>query len=418
MFMDALIGGKEYCNVCGKPIVGDAQQIYMDRGKAVICAECKSYITMIAGIEQNTQTKQSVAVAGNCIRPVELKRMLDEYVVGQEHAKKVLSTAVYNHYKRVSLPDGAVEKSNILLIGPTGCGKTHIVKTLSKILDIPLATADSTTLTEAGYIGDDVESILSKLYIAAGGDASKAEKGIVFIDEIDKLAATDSNRHKEVGSKGVQQALLKLLEDTVVDVPVNNKTANPLSATATVRISTKNILFICGGAFPEAENIIRHRLSRMESGIGFGSTLRNNEKDYEEDILSHITGEDLKKFGMIPEFLGRLPVITILEPMSIDILKKILTEPKNSIISQYQRLMEVDNINLVFEDDALTCIAEKAIEIGTGARSLRAMLEDILLDVMYTMPSNGVSRTVKITREYIEGKTNLEEGRFYEAARG
>lgn len=409
MFMDAMIGGTENCTICGSPIVGDMKQIYIAKGKAVICAECKSTITMIAGIE-DTQDKKRV-FDEDCLRPIELKQILDEYVVGQERAKKVLATAVYNHYKRVNMDDCCVEKSNILLIGPTGCGKTYLIKSLSKILDLPLATADSTSLTEAGYIGDDVETILSKLYIAADGDVAKAEKGIVFIDEIDKLAGSVSDRQKEVGKKGVQQALLRLLEDTEVEVPINNKSSNPLAASATVRMRTRNILFVCGGAFPDVEDIIRRRLGNRDNGIGFEANLNYKDKgsEYSDDVLQYVTSEDLREFGMIPEFLGRLPVITTLEPMSVALLKNILTVPRNAIVTQYKKLMEVDNINLVFEDSALEYVAEKAMEKGTGARSLRAILEDVLLDVMYEMPSAKEKCTVTITRELIEGKGQPSE---------
>lgn len=409
MFMDAMIGGTENCTICGSPIVGDMKQIYIAKGKAVICAECKSTITMIAGIE-DTQDKKRV-FDEDCLRPIELKQILDEYVVGQERAKKVLATAVYNHYKRVNMDDCCVEKSNILLIGPTGCGKTYLIKSLSKILDLPLATADSTSLTEAGYIGDDVETILSKLYIAADGDVAKAEKGIVFIDEIDKLAGSVSDRQKEVGKKGVQQALLRLLEDREVEVPINNKSSNPLGASATVRMRTRNILFVCGGAFPDVEDIIRRRLGNRDNGIGFEANLNYKDKgsEYSDDVLQYVTSEDLREFGMIPEFLGRLPVITTLEPMSVALLKNILTVPRNAIVTQYKKLMEVDNINLVFEDSALEYVAEKAMEKGTGARSLRAILEDVLLDVMYEMPSAKEKCTVTITRELIEGKGQPSE---------
>lgn len=409
MFMDAMIGGTENCTICGSPIVGDMKQIYIAKGKAVICAECKSTITMIAGIE-DTQDKKRV-FDEDCLRPIELKQILDEYVVGQERAKKVLATAVYNHYKRVNMDDCCVEKSNILLIGPTGCGKTYLIKSLSKILDLPLATADSTSLTEAGYIGDDVETILSKLYIAADGDVAKAEKGIVFIDEIDKLAGSVSDRQKEVGKKGVQQALLRLLEDTEVEVPINNKSSNPLAASATVRMRTRNILFVCGGAFPDVEDIIRRRLGNRDNGIGFEANLNYKDKgsEYSDDVLQYVTSEDLREFGMIPEFLGRLPVITTLEPMSVALLKNILTVPRNAIVTQYKKLMEVDNINLVFEDSALEYVAEKAMEKGTGARSLRAILEDVLLDVMYEMPSAKEKCTVTITRELVEGKGQPSE---------
>lgn len=335
------------------------------------------------------------------LRPVEIKERLDEYVVGQEKAKMLLSTAVYNHYKRLEIGSDIIEKSNILLVGPTGSGKTFLVQTLAKILDVPLAIADATTLTEAGYIGDDVESVLTRLLAAAEGNELVAERGIVFIDEVDKLAHSSSKTNKEVGGKGVQQALLKLLEGNLVNVPTGQK--EPFNASkCTTRINTKNILFICGGAFPEAEAIIKRRLS-SKGGMGFGAVVAGEADEKKDNLLTHINTDDLREFGMIPEFLGRLPVIASLEDLTVDTLKRILTEPKNAIIKQYQMLMEYDCIRLSFEDDALAAIAEKAIERNTGARSLRAILEEVLNSIMFYMPTDMDAGEIVITREYVEG---------------
>ena len=334
--------------------------------------------------------------------PHQIKASLDEYVIGQEHAKKVISVAVYNHYKRVAtgtMDDIEIEKSNMLMIGPTGSGKTYLVKTLARLLDVPLAIADATSLTEAGYIGDDIESVISKLLAAADNDVEKAERGIVFIDEIDKIAKKKNTNSRDVSGESVQQGMLRLLEGADVEVPVGANSKNAMVPLAT--INTRNILFICGGAFPDLEEIIKQRLTKQTS-IGFNAELKDRF-DNDRDLLSRVTVEDLKKFGMIPEFLGRLPVIYTLKALDRDMLVKILMEPKNAILKQYQKLLELDEVQLKFDQGALEAIADKAMERDTGARALRAIIEEFMLDIMYEIPKDDNIGTVTITREYIEG---------------
>mgnify|MGYP004467913643 CR=1 FL=1 len=331
-----------------------------------------------------------------------IKEKLDDYVIGQEYAKKVMSVAVYNHYKRVAtntMDEIEIEKSNMLMIGPTGCGKTYLVKTLAKLLDVPLAITDATSLTEAGYIGDDIESVISKLLAAADNDVEKAETGIVFIDEIDKIAKKDTSRSRDVSGESVQQGMLKLLEGSEVEVPVGATSKNAMVPLAT--INTKNILFICGGAFPGLEDIIKERLNK-QAAIGFMSDL-SDKYDNDKNIIKNVTGDDLRKFGMIPEFLGRLPIVFTLDGLTEEMLVKILTDPKNAIIKQYQKLLELDEVKLEFTEDALKTIAGKAIEKKTGARALRAIIEEFMLDIMYEIPKDDHIGTVKITKEYING---------------
>ena len=338
----------------------------------------------------------------NIPAPHKIKASLDEYVVGQEHAKKVISVAVYNHYKRVAtqtMDEIEIEKSNMLMIGPTGCGKTYLVKTLARLLDVPLAIADATSLTEAGYIGDDIESVVSKLLAAADNDVEKAERGIIFIDEIDKIAKKKNTTSRDVSGESVQQGMLKLLEGAEVEVPVGANSKNAMVPLATV--NTRNILFICGGAFPDLEEIIKERLTKTAS-IGFNSELKD-KYDKDKNILSKVTVEDIRKFGMIPEFIGRLPIIFTLEGLTKEMMVKILKEPKNAILKQYQKLLELDEVKLEFTDDALEAIAEKAMERDTGARALRSIIEDFMLDIMYEIPKDDNIGRVTITREYIEG---------------
>ncbi|MCI8339297.1 MAG: ATP-dependent Clp protease ATP-binding subunit ClpX [Lachnospiraceae bacterium] len=337
--------------------------------------------------------------------PHVIKGTLDEYVVGQDHAKKVMSVAVYNHYKRVLTDNGEedgveIEKSNMLMIGPTGSGKTYLVKTLAKILQVPLAITDATSLTEAGYIGDDVESVLSKLLASADNDVERAEHGIIFIDEIDKIAKKRNTHSRDVSGESVQQGMLKLLEGSDVEVPVGASSKNAMVPMTTV--NTRNILFVCGGAFPELEKTIKNRLTK-QSSIGFASTLKD-AFDGDANILEKVVTEDLREFGMIPEFLGRLPVIFTLQAMTEDMLVKVLTQPKNAIIKQYQKLLAMDEVDLRFDEEAVRAIAERAVEKKTGARALRAIIEEFMLDIMYEIPKDDLIGRVTITKDYIEKK--------------
>ena len=349
----------------------------------------------------------------NIPAPHKIKGELDQYVIGQEQAKKVISVAVYNHYKRVfsqtakaqteekeqmAEEEVRIEKSNILMIGPTGSGKTYLVKTLARLLDVPLAIADATALTEAGYIGDDIESVVSKLLAAADNDVEKAERGIIFIDEIDKIAKKKNTNTRDVSGESVQQELLKLLEGSQVEVPVGSNQKNALTPMATV--NTDNILFICGGAFPDLEDIVRERLTKKAS-IGFQAELKD-QYDQDPDILRHVTNQDLRTFGMIPEFLGRLPVVVTFQKLTKEALVDILKKPKNAILKQYKKLLELDEVKLVFEDEALEWIAEEALKRDTGARALRAIMEEFMLDIMYEVPKDPGIGTVVITRNYLE----------------
>ncbi len=334
--------------------------------------------------------------------PHKIKAKLDDYIVGQEHAKKVMSVAVYNHYKRVAtgtMDEIEIEKSNMLMIGPTGCGKTYLVKTLAKLLDVPLAIADATSLTEAGYIGDDIESVVSKLLAAADNDVERAEQGIIFIDEIDKIAKKKNTNSRDVSGESVQQGMLKLLEGAEVEVPVGANSKNAMVPLATV--NTRNILFICGGAFPDLEDIIKQRLNKQTS-IGYNAELKD-KYDKEKNILSRVTVEDIRKFGMIPEFIGRLPIIFTLEGLTKEMMVKILSEPRNAILKQYQKLLELDEVKLEFDTGALEAIAKKALEKDTGARALRAIIEEFMLDIMYEIPKDDNIGRITITGEYIEG---------------
>ena len=334
--------------------------------------------------------------------PHKIKAQLDDYVIGQEYAKKAISVAVYNNYKRVAtntMDEIEIEKSNMLMIGPTGSGKTYLVKTLARLLDVPLAITDATSLTEAGYIGDDIESVVSKLLAAADNDVEKAERGIIFIDEIDKIAKKKNTNQRDVSGESVQQGMLKLLEGSDVEVPVGANSKNAMVPLTTV--NTKNILFICGGAFPDLEQIIKERLNKQAS-MGFIADLKdkyNNDKD----ILSKVTVEDIRNFGMIPEFIGRLPIIFTLQGLDEDMLVKILKEPKNAILKQYQKLLELDEVKLNFDEEALHAIARKAMKKDTGARALRSIIEEFMLDIMYEIPKDDNIGQVTITKEYIEG---------------
>ena len=355
-------------------------------------------------IKKKSEKKKSQPVLDikNIPAPHKIKAQLDEYVIGQERAKKIISVAVYNHYKRVAtdtMDEIEIEKSNMLMIGPTGCGKTYLVKTLARLLDVPLAIADATSLTEAGYIGDDIESVVSKLLAAADNDLDRAEKGIIFIDEIDKIAKKKNTTSRDVSGESVQQGMLRLLEGADVEVPVGANSKNAMVPLATV--NTRNILFICGGAFPDLEEIIKQRLNK-QTAIGYNAELKD-KYDKDKNILSKVTVEDLKKFGMIPEFLGRLPIVYTLNSLDKEMFIKILKEPKNAILKQYQKLLELDEVKLEFDDGALEAIAEKALKKDTGARALRAIIEEFMLDIMYEIPKDDNIGRVTITREYIEG---------------
>ena len=347
------------------------------------------------------EERQPLVDIRNLPAPHKIKAQLDEYVVGQEYAKKAISVAVYNHYKRVAtdtMDDIEIEKSNMLMIGPTGSGKTYLVKTLARILDVPLAITDATSLTEAGYIGDDIESVVSKLLAAADNDVEKAEQGIIFIDEIDKIAKKKNTSQRDVSGESVQQGMLKLLEGSEVEVPVGANSKNAMVPLTTV--NTKNILFICGGAFPDLEGIIKERLTK-QSAIGFGADLKDKYNG-DKTLLSKVTTEDLRNFGMIPEFLGRLPIVFTLQGLNEDMMVKILKEPKNAILKQYQKLLALDEVKLDFDESALRAIARKAMKKDTGARALRAIIEEFMLDIMYEIPKDDNIGRVTITREYIE----------------
>jgi len=357
--------------------------------------------------KKKKEKKESPALDINRLpAPHVIKGNLDEYVMGQERAKKVLAVGVYNHYKRVLAEqsgqeeDVAIEKSNMLMLGPTGSGKTFMVQTMARLLQVPLAITDATSLTEAGYIGDDVESVISKLLANADNDVELAERGIVYIDEIDKLAKKQNTNSRDVSGESVQQALLKLLEGADIEVPVGATNKNAMVPMTTV--NTSHILFICGGAFPGLEDIIKKRLTK-QGGIGFGSELKDRF-DQDNNIFDKVETEDIRGYGLIPEFIGRLPIVFSLEAMDEDLLVKVLTEPRNAIVKQYRKLLHMDEVDLEFEEDALRAVAARAAKKKTGARALRSIIEDFMMDIMYEIPKDDMIGKVVITKDYVEGK--------------